>query len=160
MRIASFNRHTMTQSGLRNRRGFTLLEVLVVLMIMGVVGALSAGRIHAIIVQQRVSRAANSLQTDLQSAFGIASRNRQPIRISWNSTKMQLDVTDRAGATFYRRTPLGNDYGFASSNVSVSASPVEVYPNGYASDTLTIVLSSDGNTKRVHMYRTGMVVLQ
>ena len=40
----------------------SMIMVLVV-MIMGVVGALSAGRIHAIIVQQRVTRAAASLQS-------------------------------------------------------------------------------------------------
>jgi prepilin-type N-terminal cleavage/methylation domain-containing protein len=154
--MVTFNARSVS----RVRRAFTMLEVVVVLMIVGVVSTLSAGRIHAIIVKERVQRASTSLQSDLQAAFAIASRNRRPIRISWNSAKMQMDVTDRAGTTFYRRTPLGNDYGFTSSAVAFSASPIEVYPNGFASDTLTVVLSSDGNTRRVHMTRTGMVVQQ
>src|SRR4051812_44708450 len=144
----------------RRRTGFSLLELLIVLMIVGVVTGLSGGRVHAIIVQQRVSRAATSLQSDLEAAFAIANRNRRPIRIAWDASKLQLQVTDRAGTTFYRRTPLGKDYGFSSSNVSFSRSPVEIFPNGLANDTLTVVLTAESNTRRIRMTRAGMVLIQ
>jgi prepilin-type N-terminal cleavage/methylation domain-containing protein len=145
----------------RRRTGFSLLELLIVLMIVGIVSALSAGRIHAIIVQQRVSRAATSLQSDLEAAFAIANRNRRPIRIAWSTASMQMQVTDRSGSIFYRRTPLGRDaYGFTTSNVTFSRSPIEVFPTGLANDTLTITLAAEGNTRKIRMTRAGMVRTQ
>ena len=145
----------------RFRSGFTMLEVVVTLMIVGLVSTLSAGRIHSLIVQQRVARAATSLQGDLESAFTIASRNRQPVRIVWNSAKMQMALTDRTGAIFYRRTPLGQDaYGLKSSGVSFSRSPVEVFPNGLADGTLTITITSETSTRTILMSRAGMVRIQ
>lgn len=135
-----------------------MLEVMVALLIVGVVTTLSAGKFHAIIVQARVARAASSLRSDLEAAFTIAARNRQPTRISWNSTALQLDVTNRAGK-YFRRTPLGKDYGLSTSNVTVtpSASPLEVYPTGLSNGTLTIVVSMEKTKRTIQMSRGGMV---
>lgn len=145
----------------RQPSGFTMLEMLIALMLVGIVSMLSAGRIHKIMVQQRVARAATSVQTDLEAAFAIAARNRQPIRIAWNSGKMQMQVTDRAGTVYYRRTPLGKEaYGLTSSGVTFSTNPLEVYPNGLAANTLTIVLSNEGSSRTIRMSRGGMVRIQ
>ncbi len=138
-----------------------MLEVVIALMLVGIVSMLSAGRIHKIMVQQRVARAATSVQSDLEAAFTIAARNRQPVRIAWNATKMQMQVTDRAGTTVYRRTPLGKDaYGLSSSGVSFSVNPLEVYPNGLAGNPLTISLSMESSSRTITMSRGGMVKIQ
>jgi prepilin-type N-terminal cleavage/methylation domain-containing protein len=140
--------------------GFTLLETLVVLVVVGVVSTISLGKFHTIMVQQRVQRAATVLQTDLQGAFSIANRNRTPVRISWDASNMRMLVTNRAGTTIYRRTPLGQAYGLASSNVAFSTSPIEIYPNGLANNTLDVTLSIESSTKHVLMSRAGMVRVQ
>lgn len=130
------------------------------MIMVGIVSALSAGRIHSLMVQQRVARAATSLQSDLEAAFALAVRNRAPVRIAWNSTKRQMGVTDRAGTTFYRRTPLGTDYGLSASGVAFSKSPLEIYPNGLAEDTLKIVLTIETSTRSIRVSRAGMVRVQ
>jgi prepilin-type N-terminal cleavage/methylation domain-containing protein len=143
------------------RSGFTLLELMVVVMIMGVVGAMSAGRFHALIVQQRVTRAASAISNDLEAAFSAAGRNRRPVLIAWDSASKQLEVTDRAASKRYRHTGLGREpYGFTPGAVSVSRNPVEVYPTGLANDTLVITLSVENVTKRVRMSRAGMIQIQ
>jgi prepilin-type N-terminal cleavage/methylation domain-containing protein len=140
------------------RAGFSILELMVVMLIGGVMAKMSIGRIHDLMSQQRVFHAATAVQNDLEAAFQIAGRNRQPVRISWNASVQQLSITDRAGWTSYRKTNLGRQaYGFASNAVTVSASPVEVYPNGLAADTLLITLSSNGFTKKLRMSRAGLV---
>ncbi len=142
----------------RVRAGFSIIEILTVLTIAGITAAMSAGRIHAILVQQRVARAATILQGDLEAAFAIAARNRLPIRISWDASMMQMKVTDRAGSVAYRKTTFGkDDFGLSSSGVSFSASPIEVYPNGLASGTLVVTLSAEGNTRTISMSRSGIV---
>ncbi len=74
---------------------------------------------------------------------------------------MQMGVTNRAGTTAFRHTNLGmGAYGLRSADVSFSSSPVEVYPDGLANDTLTITISHTSITKHVRMTRTGMVLIQ
>ena len=143
------------------RSGFTLLELMMVIVVLGIVSAVSAGRIHDLIIQQRVARASTAVQNSLEAAFALASRNRQPVRISWSASSMQLGITDRAGTVFYRRVGLGPDaYGLRSGDVAVSRSLLEVYPNGLANDTLAIVLSGSGVVKTVRMTRAGLVRIE
>lgn len=143
------------------RAGFSMIEMMAALVVVGITSAMSAGRIHDLIIQQRIVRAATAAQNDLEAAFALAVRNRKPIRIVWSATDMQLGVTDRAGTIAFRHTGLGPDaYGLRSGDVSFSSSPVEVYPNGLASDTLTITLTGPNVTKRVRMTRAGMVMIQ
>ena len=44
--------------------------------------------------------------------------------------------------------------------VTFSRSPLEIYPNGFASDTLAITLSANGSTRTIRMTRTGLVRIQ
>lgn len=135
-----------------------MLETVVVMTIVAVVSSMFAGRMHDLLIAGRVSRAATSVQNDLESAFAIASRNRRPVRIAWDATTLQLGVTDRAGTMYYRRTALGSDaYGLKASAISISRSPVEVYPNGLANDTLNITLSTSNVTKHIRVTRAGLV---
>lgn len=143
------------------RSGFTLLELMLVVVVLGVVSAVSAGRIHDLIIQQRIAGASTAVQNGLEAAFALAGRNRQPVRISWSPATMQLGVTDRAGVVFYRRVGLGPDaYGLRSGDVAFSRSPLEVYPNGLANDTLKIVLSGSGTAKTIRMTRAGLVRIE
>jgi Tfp pilus assembly protein FimT len=134
---------------------------MVVLVIIGVTSSITLGKLNQLMVMTRIQRAAASVQNDMEAAFAIAVRNRRPIRISWNSATQQMTVTDRAGTTVFRRTNLSlGSYGLRSSDVSFSASPIEVYPDGFASDTLSITISRSNITKHVRMSRAGMVRIQ
>jgi len=66
-------------------------------------------------------------------------------------------VTDRAQSTTYRSTPFGSRYNLKSSDVSYYPSVLEVYPNGFASDTMLITLTSNGYTQRVRVTKGGTV---
>ena len=150
-----------TRTRTRSRSGFTLLETVVVLVIVGVTSSMSVGKIYQLMVMTRIQRAATSVRNDMEGAFALAVRNRRPMRISWNSTTQQMAVTDRAGTTVFRRTNLSlGSFGLRSSDVSFSASPIEVYPDGFASDTLTITISRSSITKQIRMSRAGMVRIQ
>lgn len=140
------------------RSGFTIFELITVLTIAGITAALSAGRFHAVMMQQRVARAATTVQGNLEAAFAIAARNRVPIRIVWNASTMQMGVTDRAGSIYFRKTAFGkDDFGLLPGAVSFTNNPLEVYPNGLAADTLAITISAEGNQRTIVMSRAGMV---
>lgn len=142
----------------RRRSGFTVIELVVVMFIAVLVTGMSMGKLHDIANQQKVIRAASTIRTSVEAAFALATRNRKPVRMTWNSSSMQFTVTDRAGTTTFRRLVFNaGPYNLPSGAVTVSASPVEVYPDGLASDTLRIILSANNVADTVRVSRAGMV---
>ena len=138
-----------------------MLEMMVVLVIVGITSSITVGRIERLMVNNRIQRAATAARNDLEAAFAIAARDRRPVRIGWDSTTMSLAVTDRAGTTAFRHTTLGmGGFGLRKRDVRFSTTPLEVYPNGFAQDTLTITIARSGTIKRVRMSRAGLVLVQ
>jgi prepilin-type N-terminal cleavage/methylation domain-containing protein len=141
------------------RRGFSMMELLVVLVLTGVVTGLSMGRFTAFLAHERVAKAAVGIATDLQQGFAIPGRIRRPVRIRLDTATMQLLITDRAQTTTYRKTALGSRYNLKGSNVSYypSASAFEIYPNGFASDSMVITLTASGYSRSIKVTKGGMV---
>lgn len=126
-----------------------------------VVGGMSVGKINSIMNQQRVFRASNVMRTTIEAAFALAVRNRQPVELSWSSSSQLFAVTDRSASTYFRRTSLAQDpYGLPSGSVTVSRTPLEIYPNGLANDTLLITLSANSVTRTIRVSRAGLVQTQ
>lgn len=146
-----------------SRLGFTLIEILVVVAMLAIILGLSAGRISAIIMRQRLNGAAVALSNDLQTAFTLAQRDRKPVTISFDTSTMELRVTDAASGTVMRQTSLSG-YNLTASNVSLSRSSLNVYPAGLAGDSLSITLSATvgdaSYSHRVRMTRGGLVQIK
>lgn len=142
------------------RRGFTMMELLIVLTLTAVVTGLSLGRITSFLAHERVAKAAVGLATDIQAGFAIPGRIRRPVRISVDTTAMQLVITDRGQTTTYRKTNFGSRYNLRSSNVAFYPAPgtnFEIYPNGFASDSLVITLTASGYSRSIKVSQSGMV---
>ena len=144
---------------LLNRRGFSLVELFTVLVIMLVVGGLSMSKFSAYLAHERVTKATVGLADDLRMAFAVPGRIRRPVRIWCDTARMQMLVTDRGQTTTYRKTAFGSRYNLKASNVTYypSSAWIEIYPNGFASDTMVITLSSNGYTRSLKVSKGGMV---
>jgi len=142
------------------RFGFTIIEMLAVLVIVGLLVGISIGRISTTITQQRLNRAAIALSGDLESAFSLAQRDRKPVTISFDPDRLELSIADAASGTVFRKTSLAN-FDLKPSDVTLSRTSLNVYPAGLAGDSLSITLSTTlGNmtySHRVRMTRGGLV---
>lgn len=138
------------------------MELMIVIVIMGVLVTIGMKGISTYIVQSRVSRAAQSINIDLQSAFLIAARNRQPVRLQWDPTTVTFSITNRAQTQTFRRVGIGPTSGYNLRPTNVSVYPtsgfVEVFPNGLATDSFTVRITKSGYSKRVRMTRAGLVL--
>jgi prepilin-type N-terminal cleavage/methylation domain-containing protein len=148
----------------QTRSGFTLIEMLIVTSILGLIALMSMGQISNYVRERNVSSAAAVVRNDLQQVFAIAARNRRPVRLSFTTADTALTVTDRENTITYVRRSLGNGSGFMlhPSDVAFCASTcsgatVDVFPNGWASDTLTVTISKGPYTRGIHMSRSGLV---
>jgi type II secretory pathway pseudopilin PulG len=144
----------------RARSGFTLLEMVVLLVFVGILAAMAGSKITTIKYQQQVVRAASTVQTAMEQAYAVASRNRAPIRISWSSTSGKLTVTKRDGSITYTTLDF-TTMGLKASEITVNNNTVDVFPNGWASDTLSVTINASraGATfkRRIRMSKAGMV---
>ena len=151
-----------TPDRLRARPGFSIMEMLIVVILVGIVMSVAGIRMTETMTQQKVIRAAGTIQTSMETAYAIAGRNRAPMKIvfSTSASSILLRVTDRTGATEYRRSDF-KSMGLSNGDVTTSATEVTVFPNGFASDTFSVKISVTKNGKlyqrRVRMSRAGMV---
>jgi prepilin-type N-terminal cleavage/methylation domain-containing protein len=141
------------------RRGFSLIELLIVISMIGLISMMAFGRTSAMMTQWRVTRAAQAYGEELQSAFAIVGRDRKPIRITLDRTNMELRLTDRAGTVIYRRRSLGpgSAYKLDSADITPTTRTLEVFPPGLAADSLSVVISRQGKFRRIRMLRGGLV---
>jgi prepilin-type N-terminal cleavage/methylation domain-containing protein len=149
----------MQTSPFRPRRAFSMLELLVVISMIGVISMMAFGRTTSMLTGWRVSRAAQAYGEELQSAFAIVGRDRKPVRITFDNTKMELKITNRAGTVTYRRRSFGpaTEYKLDAANLTPSATTLEVFPPGLAADSLSVNFSRNGKFRRVRMLRGGLV---
>lgn len=117
-------------------------------------------RIGAVTNQTKVQRANQALQQDVQQAWAIAARNRAPTKMTFNRTSMQLQVTNLAGTTIYKRTSYGTggQYGLTSSELIVAPLSVTVFPNGLANDTVGFSIARSNVTRKFWVSKSGMVL--
>jgi len=141
------------------RTGYTLVELIVALVIVGITAALGIPRISQIANQNRVLRGAQAVQIEVQQAFAIAGRNRAPVTVRWSSASVELQVTNRTGSTIYRRANM-RAFGLDAADVSVSPSVFTVFPNGIAGDSLTIRVQRGSYSRMVRVSRAGMIRIQ
>jgi prepilin-type N-terminal cleavage/methylation domain-containing protein len=144
--------------GTTRRRGFTMLEMLIVLAMIGLVATISLGRVMQMVTGWRVARASQAFAEELQSGFALVGRNRKPLTIAYDTARMELRLEDRAGVV-YRRRSFGpsSEYQLTARDVASSRLSVEVYPPGLAGDSLSFSITKPGKSRRVRMLRGGLV---
>ena len=140
------------------RRGFTMIEIILVLSILAILTSIATAAFTRSVEQVRIDRAAQSLSYDLQMAFSLVGRNRKPVRITWDSTNVRFNITDRAD-TLFRTRPMGitSEFKLQKSMFTVSRPVVEIYPPGLSNDSLNIRIVNRNQRRTVSMSRGGLV---
>lgn len=139
------------------RRGFTLPEMLIVIVIVVLIAAMAFPGTARTIRHGRINQAANVVAADFESAVSYAARQRKPIRIAHSPGARAFTIVDRATGTVIRRRELGQDSEWRVAAVSFSSASVDVFPAGITSGALTVQLGDGSYTRRVRLSRAGLV---
>lgn len=129
-------------------------------MIVAVAMATTIPRVGAVTNQTKVQRANQSLQQDVQQAWAIAGRNRAPVTLKFVSSSMQLQITNLAGSTVYKRTGYGTGggYGFTSTELIMAPATITVFPSGLANDTVGFSVIRKNYSRKFWVSKSGMVL--
>jgi type II secretion system protein H len=140
----------------RAQKGFTLLETIIVLVIIGILAALVVPVANRAIGHSRVHNSANVIAADLQLAFSLASRQRAPLRIVVDPSGRKYRITTRTGTVLKERR-VGDGADLHVSTMSSTVSSLEVFPNGLSSGPIAITVGINGYAQTITMTRAGQV---
>src|SRR5262245_47595591 len=105
------------------RRGFTLTEMLIAIVILVSLVAMAAPATAKQLRHGRVNQAANIVSADLEHAVSYAARLRKPVRIALTGAT-SFTVTDRATGAVLQQRELGPNTEWKVASVGFSASSV------------------------------------
>ena len=143
---------------MRSRDGFTITEVLIVLILVGIIGGFAFARVGSMLAQTRVQRAASVVAADLKLAHSMAGRQRMPIQISIDPTARAFRLRDHTTPTkIYSERHFHSNGEYPVESFQTTQTSLLVYPNGLADGPVTITLQAGGNTRVVTMSRAGQV---
>jgi prepilin-type N-terminal cleavage/methylation domain-containing protein len=151
-------------NGLRGTAGYTLVELAVVVVLLGIMSLVSYVRLGPTFERGKVNGAASVLAGDLAYSQMIAAKSRKPVVVILTVATQQYIVRDRADASrVYRTRYLGSGTEYALNLMSCSgcspASPpsLEVFPTGVSRATATFTLGLNGYTRQVKFTKAGQV---
>jgi type II secretion system protein H len=140
------------------RGGFSLFELLIVVVILGIMATMAGPAMSRITRHNRVNRAATVIASDLQNAFAVAARQRQPVRIQADaSTRSYQFVDRRTGAILRIRTFYGDTSEYRLTKLEFNPTTFDVFPNGIASAPVTINLANGDYSKQITSSTAGFI---
>jgi prepilin-type N-terminal cleavage/methylation domain-containing protein len=137
------------------RAGFTLIEVLVVVVILGILVTVSGGSIGKQIARDRVLRASTVVEGMLVEATQLAVRQRVPMRIQLSGNVLQIVQRSSGTAVKSRGFGLGSD--LEATLALNPATGVTIFPNGRADGALDVTVAGNGVQFVVRRTATGIV---
>jgi prepilin-type N-terminal cleavage/methylation domain-containing protein len=156
MKLPNLHFINRRSSGLRGRRGVTLVESIIVISVFGTMLSLGLPRVNESIRQRRVIAATNAVNAQMRSAFSLAARQRKPVTLFYDDASGEVRVKDRADTTVYTRIALKNTSEYMLETVTMTPSTIQVFPTGVSSSAFTIHLANGNFARTITVGRTGL----
>jgi type IV fimbrial biogenesis protein FimU len=135
-----------------------MVELLIVIVVLGVFAGIAGPAMSRITRHQRVNRAATVITADLQNAFAVAARQREPVRIQADASTRSYQFIDRkTGAVLRIRTFYGDTSEYKLSTLVFNPTTIDVYPNGVSSGLVTITLANGDYGKTIKASSAGFI---
>lgn len=155
-----FAREVKRSPRFRRRSGFSMIEMLLVLIIVSLLVKISVPKIARAVQHERVNRAAQVIVQDLQNGFALAGRQRAPVRLTFTPSLQKYVFSDRATGTAIvtRILSTGADYSLTSMTTSPT-STIDVLPNGIGSTPFTVTIANGDYSRTINASSAGFVRL-
>ena len=140
-----------------NQRGFTIIELVVVLSVSSILASFAIMRIAPTLEINRVRRSAVKIATDLQYAQMIAARQRRPVVFIASEALRGYMIRDAASTTVYREAYMGTDTEFNLDQLQATPTTLEIFPNGVVRNAGSYTVRVNTVERNVRITRAGQV---
>lgn len=140
------------------RSGFTLMEALIVVILLGVISSMALPSIARSMTSTRADRAAYTVVADIEAAFALAARERMPVLLEIDSINQRIVIRDRATSKILQQrsySPTESDFGLT--RLATNGSNLTIFPNGLASSAFTVYAYANQSQRAVRVRRTGQM---
>ena len=135
-----------------------MVETLVVVALIGILATMVGPAMSRIVRHQRANRAAMVIAADLQNAFAVAARQREPVRIQADAPSRSYQFIDRkSGAVLRIRTFYGDTSEYRLTTLVFNPTTIDVFPNGISSSAVTITLANGDYGKTITASTAGFI---
>jgi prepilin-type N-terminal cleavage/methylation domain-containing protein len=141
----------------RARSGYTIFEILLVMLIMSVLAGLTYVRLGPALERARVRGAASTLATDLQYAQVLAARYRVPVLFEVDAAVKQYQISDLSRSTVYRLRAFGASGQYGLQSFTANPATIQVFPNAIVDQSAEYTLGLNGFQRRVTFSRAGQI---
>jgi prepilin-type N-terminal cleavage/methylation domain-containing protein len=149
-----------TAFGLQDRRGFTIVEMMITIAVIGVLASLSFFTVQAIMPGYRLNGAIRMVRGDLYNAKMLAAKKNRQYKVVFTANGYKLQRgTSNVGAFSLDQVELSktfSDYPHVTVKASATADPV-FSPRGTASGVTITLQSSDGDEKTITISIAGRI---
>ncbi len=142
----------------KTQRGFTLLEMMIVIVIIGILATIGIPAFSSWKQQQAVSNATSSLLVHLKQARNLAVAENRSVKITFSSIAYIFDA-DTTGSC----GPCKNNvisYNQFSDSLSISPTITRTFTSRGTMNSGKITLTASGNSKVIKMNIIGRAYLQ
>src|SRR5438045_20080 len=140
------------------RPGFAIVELLVVVGFSGILAAIAGPAMSRIVRNQRANRAAMVIAADLQNAFAVAARQREPVRIQADAATRSYQFIDRKSGNILRiRTFYGDTSEYRLTQLVFTPATIDVFPSGISSAAVTVNLANGDYAKTITASTAGFI---
>ena len=134
-----------------------MVELALTICVIGILTAMMIPKIGRVVQSTRLNREIAIVATDLEQGFTLAARNRKPMRLTVDAANQSYTIADRTGGTVRLSRKLGADADLGTLTMTVTTSPVDIFPNGVATAATTIRITSGISTRAAVMSSAGQV---
>ena len=139
---------------IRNELGFTLTELMICLMIMGLMAALAAPRFRGLIKNYKLTNAARVVWLDLHRAKMMAIKRGKTMRVDFTGTSYNIVLVETGAVVFSR--DLSRDYFGIAFNTTTTTASVSFGSTGTANGG-TVVIQGPAGSKSFTIAFTGRI---
>jgi Tfp pilus assembly protein FimT len=141
-----------------SRWGFTTIELIILVTIIGVLAGIAGPATSRIVRHSRTNRAATVIAADLQNAFAVAARQRQPVRISADAASKSYVFTDRSTGNVLRiRSFYGDTSEYRLSSLVFNPAQIDVFPSGVSSAPVVVDLANGDYARKITASTAGFI---
>lgn len=140
------------------RPGFSLLELLIVMVIIGIVVMMAAPSISGGLRQTHAQQASATIAQDLERGLAMAARTHRPVVVEVNTDSMVYHLVDRVTGDVYatqHMAPGRSEFGLTS--MTATSTSVHLLPNGTIDAPFQVTIQAGDSRSRIRVTRAGLI---
>ena len=148
------------RSGRRHDRGYTIIELLIVMAVMAILTGIAYIKVAPALGRARVRNAANVLAIDLQYAQLLAARFGEPMVLTVNTSTLEYQIGDRDADTVFRTRRFGTPGDYELGQFTAAPATLELFPTSIVGQSATYTLGIAGFSRQITMSVAGQIRVQ